>query len=80
MTSKLGSASYDPEYVFRSYNSNIPHLTNWIDELIGASESAYTPSTSYPSTENLVQSLKRYDTIFCELIKHNAIFRYAHIV
>lgn len=58
---------------FRNYNANIPHLTNWIDELISISDKSL-PTTSYPTTNQLVESLKRYDTIFCELLNQNAIF------
>jgi len=51
----------------------MPHLVSWIDELIAACENS--SRSAHPSTENLVHSLKRYDTIFCELMRQNYMFR-----
>lgn len=70
--SKNVAHEYDSSYVFRSYSANIPYLTSWIDELIQLTEKSLTPAN--PTTQQLVESLQRYDIIFCELLRQNNIF------
>ena len=63
---------YDPNVVFHNHSSNIPHLNSWIDELIKLTEHAL-PSRDHPTTEQLVEALHRYDSVFRELISQTAI-------
>lgn len=64
---------YDPAIVFQTHSTNLPHLSSWIEELIHLSETSL-PSSSNPSTDQLVESLQRYDAIFRELFKQTSIF------
>lgn len=65
---------YDPQVAFHNYSSNVPHLQSWIDELIEASEKSHRQQQSAPSTDSIVQSLQRYDTVFKELLRQTSIF------
>jgi len=69
----FSSDHYDPGIVFHSHSSNIPHLNDWIQELISLTESSL-PSTDHPSTEQLVESFQRYDAMFRELLNQTSIF------
>jgi len=69
-SSELG---YDMNIVFRSHASNIPHITRWIDELVSMTERG-KPTRKFPTTENLVDSLQRYDAVYRELLRQTSIF------
>jgi hypothetical protein len=64
---------YDPNIIFHSFSSNLPNLQSWIDELINLQDTAL-PKNSTPSTDQLVQSLQRYDAIYKELLRQTKIF------
>lgn len=68
----LVSHDYDPNVVFHSHSANIPHLNSWIDDLIHLTENAL-PLKDHPTTEQLVEALHRYDTVFRELIRQTVI-------
>jgi len=72
MTSAI-SHDYDPALVFRSHAANIPLLNSWVDELLTLTEKAAL-ETQTPTTDQLVQSLKRYDAIIRELLRQTSIF------
>ena len=67
------SHEYDPSIVYHSHSSNVPHLGNWISELVQLTESSY-PKTPTPTTEDLVNALQRYDAVFKELLRQTSIF------
>lgn len=67
------SHDYDPQLVFRSHAANIPLLNSWVDELLTLTENAGLESQA-PTTDQLVQSLKRYDAIVRELLRQTSIF------
>ena len=62
--------NYDPNSVFHNQALNLPHLTTWIDELLNLSEKSL-PVRSSPTTQQLVETLQRYDAVFRELIRQN---------
>lgn len=62
------SHEYDPSIVFHSHSSDLPHLNDWISELIQLSEKSL-PIQTNPTTEQLVQVLQRYDAMFRELLR-----------
>eukprot|EP01031_Cornospumella_fuschlensis_P039454 gene39454-48033_t len=64
---------YDPKYAFRNFNSNAPLLKSWIEDLIRLTDRSL-PQQSIPNTETLVQALQRYDVLFKELLRQNAIY------
>lgn len=73
--SKTVSHEYDPKLVFRNYSSNVPHLQSWIDQLIELTENTPLGSSgNIPSTDQLVQSLQRYDAVYKELLRQTNIF------
>lgn len=61
---------------YRNFNANIPHLTSWIEDILGQTEKelryntshSNSSSSSFPTTDDLVIALKRYDAIFKELL------------
>ena len=59
---------YDPKSPFHNQAINIPLLSTWIDELISLTEKSL-PVRSTPTTEQLVESLSRYDAVFRELMR-----------
>ena len=61
------SNDYDPAIVFHSHSTNLPHLSEWIESLISLTETSL-PSSDHPSTDQLVESLQRYDAMFVELL------------
>eukprot|EP01036_Dinobryon_divergens_P022911 gene22911-31215_t len=74
-SSKSGAATSGND-VFHNHSSNVPHLKNWIDQLVSLtistdSNALKKPSSSggvqLPTTENLVQALQRYDAVYQEL-------------
>jgi hypothetical protein len=71
--SKTVSHEYDPKIVYHSHSSNVPHLNSWIDELINFNENSL-PKQSTPNTNNLVEALQRYDSVFKELLRQTSIF------
>ena len=75
--SDVGSGSselgYDMNIVFKSHASNIPHITRWIDELVSMTERG-GPMRKFPTTENLVDALQRYDAVYRELLRQTSIF------
>ena len=71
--SKTISHGYDPSIVYHSHSSNVPHLANWISELVALTESSY-PKNPTPSTDDLVHALQRYDAVFRELFRQTSIF------
>lgn len=70
--------------VFHNHSSNIPHLKNWIDQLVALTISSDNNSlkqaatadggVQHPTTENLVQALQRYDAVYQELMRQVGIF------
>jgi hypothetical protein len=70
---KTVSHEYDPKIVYHSHSSNVPHLNSWIDELINFNENSL-PKQSTPNTNNLVEALQRYDSVFKELLRQTSIF------
>ena len=66
--SKTITHHYDPGIVYHSHSSNIPHLNNWIDDLIQLTENKSNSSNQKPTTEDLVEAFQRYDAIFKELL------------
>jgi hypothetical protein len=64
---------YDPAQVFHNHSANLPHLSSWIDELIQLTENSSKIRT-VPTTENLVESVQRYNVIFMELLRQTQIF------
>lgn len=81
-SSKSGAATSGND-VFHNHSSNVPHLKNWIDQLVSLtistdSNALKKPSSSggvqLPTTENLVQALQRYDAVYQELNRQVSIF------
>ena len=68
-----GELGYDLNIIFKSHASNIPHITRWIDELVSMTEHGH-PTRKFPTTENLVEILQRYDAVFRELLRQTSIF------
>lgn len=50
----------------------MPHLNSWVDDLIHMTENAL-PARDHPTTEQLVEALHRYDSVFRELIRQTVI-------
>lgn len=71
--SKTVSHEYDPKIVYHSHSTNLPHLNSWIDDLIKVTENTL-PARDIPTTNNLVESLQRYDAVFKELLRQLSIF------
>lgn len=67
------SHDYDPSIVYHSHSSNVPHLKNWISELVEITESSYQKNPT-PTTEDLVNALQRYDAVIKELLRQTSIF------
>jgi hypothetical protein len=66
---------YDPRIVYHSHSSNLPHLANWIDELIRINEQSVAfHSSTLPTTELIIQAMQRYDVCFRELLRQTSIF------
>ena len=65
--------SFKAEEIYHNYSSNLPHLSNWIDELITQTENSL-PISASPETILLVESIHRYDSCFRELINQVSIF------
>lgn len=61
------------ESTYRNHSANIPQLFSWIDELILSTESSLSIRT-FPATEELVESVYRYDTVFRELLRQTKLF------
>ncbi len=76
--SKNVAHKYDPNVVFHTHNSNMPHISQWIEEMITLTENNINPLTlsnqSEITTDHLVQALQRYDAMFKELMKQNNLF------
>lgn len=72
MADEPGDA-YDPSIVYHSHSSNLPHLTSWIDELVAITERGQAVADT-PTTDNLVQALRRYDAAFRELLRQTSLF------
>jgi hypothetical protein len=60
--------------VFHSHSYNLPHLNTWIDEIIKLTDKTTSGRKANTNTEDLVDSLHRYDAIFRELIRQTNIF------
>jgi hypothetical protein len=75
MSKRPGTVShdYDPNIVYHSHSANLPHLANWINDLVTQTESHY-PKSQTPSTEDLVRAFQRYDAVFKELLRQTSIF------
>ena len=65
--------AYDPSILYHSHAANVPHINSWIDELVSITERG-NPMRKFPSTENLVDSLQRYDAVYRELLRQTSIF------
>jgi hypothetical protein len=65
--------TYDTNIVFHSHASNVPHLNSWIDELVSMTERGL-PRKKFPTTQNLVDTLQRYDAVYRELLRQTSIF------
>ena len=72
-SSKSTTHEYDPNIVFHSHSSNLPHLTSWIDEIIKTTENGLSKRNAPPTVE-LVDSVQRYDACFRELLRQTSIF------
>jgi hypothetical protein len=68
---------------FHNFSSNVPHLQNWIEQLVTLTISTDTNASKksssdghvqYPTTETLVQALQRYNVVFQELFRQVGIF------
>ena len=59
--------------IFHSHSYNLPHLNTWIDEIIKLTDKTASRKVN-TTTEDLVDSLHRYDAIFRELIRQTKIF------
>ena len=82
-TSKSGAAVSSGNDVFHNHSSNVPHLKNWIDQLVALTISTDNnalkkPSSSggvqLPTTENLIQALQLYDAVYQEINRQVSIF------
>lgn len=73
MAGKAVAHDYDAGMIFHTFSSNLPHLQSWIDELITLTDTSL-PKGSTPTTDQLVQSLQRYDAIYKELLRQTKIF------
>ena len=72
--SKVLADQYDPSVLtFHNQASNLPHLSSWIDELIILTRKG-SHSKTQASTENLVESIQRYNSVFIELLYQTNIF------
>ncbi len=65
--------TYDTNIVYHSHASNVPHLNSWIDELVTMTERGL-PRRKFPTTQNLVDTLQRYDAVYRELLRQTSIF------
>jgi hypothetical protein len=72
MLKKNFAHDYDASAVFQSHASDLPHLNDWITELIALSDKSL-PIQSTPTTEQLVQALQRYDAMFRELLRQTRL-------
>ena len=72
-TSSMAELGYDLNIIFHSHASNIPHINTWIDELVTMTEHG-GPMKKYPTTEQLVDILQRYDAVYRELLRQTSIF------
>ena len=68
-----GEHGYDINIVYHSHASNIPHINTWIDELVTLTEKGL-PARKFPSTQDLVDCLQRYDAVYRELLRQTSIF------
>ena len=74
--SKDTAYDYDPTILGSNSNSfnSTKLFESWIDELIHLNEYASANQAEAISTENIVQVLRRYDTLFRELLKQSAVY------
>lgn len=59
--------------VFHNHSFNLPLVDTWIDEMINLSLSSFSTKT-FSTTDQLVESLKRYDVCFRELLKQTKVY------
>ena len=65
--------TYDTNIIYHSHASNVPHINSWIDELVSLTEKGL-PQRKFPTTQNLVDALQRYDAVYRELLRQTSIF------
>ncbi len=65
--------TYDTNIIYHSHASNVPHINSWIDELVSLTERGL-PQRKFPTTQNLVDALQRYDAVYRELLRQTSIF------
>ena len=65
--------AYDTNIIYHSHASNVPHINSWIDELVSLTEKGL-PQRKFPTTQNLVDALQRYDAVYRELLRQTSIF------
>jgi hypothetical protein len=59
--------------VFHTLSYNIPHLDTWIDEIIKLTEKSL-PAKANPTTQDMVESVHRYDACFREMLRQTNTF------
>lgn len=59
--------------IFHTLSYNIPHLDTWIDEIIQLTEKSL-PAKANPTTQDMVESIHRYDACFRELLRQTNTF------
>ena len=64
--------TYDTNIIYHSHASNVPHINSWIDELVSLTEKGL-PQRKFPTTQNLVDALQRYDAVYRELLRQTSI-------
>jgi len=77
MTSRISKEiayEYDPTILGGTSSHSTKLFESWIDELIYLNDNASANQTEAISTENVVQVIKRYDTLFRELLKQSSIY------
>lgn len=73
MAGRVVAHDYDAGMIFHAFSSNLPHLQSWIDELISLTDTSLLKGST-PTTDQLVQSLQRYDAIYKELLRQTKVF------
>jgi hypothetical protein len=59
--------------VFHTLSYNIPHLDTWVDEIIRLTEKSL-PAKANPTTQDMVESVHRYDACFREMLRQTNTF------
>lgn len=67
------AAAFGQNEVFHTLSYNLPHLDTWIDEIIQLTEKSL-PAKANPTTQDMVESIHRYDACFRELLRQTNTF------